>query len=182
MNSKLTVIFLVKEVVTQPHLGLSTSIKHWLREGEIMQHPTFLIEKSTVLLLKGMEEKLKSKEAVYPCELLECVMAGDEQKKIAKRKETDKVGERPQLVRAKSLEDQMLQQTGYGEKGEFRLCFQHENSFKLLHILYLCMCLYVLKKCFFLYIELKQIEGEFVNLCGSASSLMNFKQFSSLMI
>lgn len=55
---------------------------------------------------------------MYPCEVLECVRAGSE-KKIEKRRESEQIGERPQLVRAKSLEDQMLQQSGYETKGMF---------------------------------------------------------------
>lgn len=66
-------------------------------------------------LLKGVGEKLRKNEAVYPCEVLECVKGGSDQK----RRETDRIGERPQLVRAKSLEDQMLVQSSYGPKGEF---------------------------------------------------------------
>lgn len=99
----------------------STSTRHWLTEQDIAQQPKFVVESSTVLLLKSVGEKLKNDEAVYPCEVLECVKGGGDQKK-ERRRETDGVGERPQLVRAKSLEDQMLLQSSYGQQGEAAVC------------------------------------------------------------
>jgi len=110
------VIFLVNEATEQSALaGTSCSTKHWLQESEIMQQPKFVIDQSTVELLKGVKEKLRTNEAVYPCEVLECV---GEERKVTKRNDGDNPGGRPQLVRAKSLEDQMLQQSGYGEAGK----------------------------------------------------------------
>lgn len=105
--------FLVQETAEEPHGGVPTSPVHWLTEEEIAQKPKFVIESSTVLVLKSVGEKLKNNEPVYPCEVLECVKGANE-----KRRETDRIGERPQLVRAKSLEDQMLLQSSYGPKGE----------------------------------------------------------------
>lgn len=102
----------------EPQEGEPTSVRHWLTEQDIAQQPKFVVESSTVLLLKSVGEKLKNNEAVYPCEVLECVKGGNDQKK-EKRRETDGTGERPQLVRAKSLEDQMLLQSSYGPKGVF---------------------------------------------------------------
>ena len=116
--SKLTVTFLVFETAGEAHKGTPTSAKHWLTEQEITQQPKFVLENSIVALLTGVGEKLRNNEPVYPCEVLECVNVGNG-RKIEKRRETDRIGERPQLVRAKSLEDQMLLQAGYGEKGEY---------------------------------------------------------------
>ena len=115
--------FLVKETGTVKEVqgGTPTTAKHWLTEEEIALQPKFVVEASTVELLKSVGEKLRKNEAVYPCEVLECVKGGSEQRK-EKRRETERTGERPQLVRAKSLEDQMLVQSSYGPKGEFELC------------------------------------------------------------
>ncbi len=113
-KSKLTVIFLVEA----QHGGGGASIQQWLKEDSIVQQPKFVIENATVALLKGVGEKLRRGEAAYPCEVLECMKAEGGKKKVEQRRETDTIGERPQLVRAKSLEDQMLQQSGYETKGE----------------------------------------------------------------
>lgn len=107
----------MQQTAEEPHEGTPTSTKHWLTEEEIAQQPKFVVESSIVHLLKSVGEKLKNNEAVYPCEMLECVKGGNDQKK-EKRRETDRIGERPQLVRAKSLEDQMLLQSSYGPKGK----------------------------------------------------------------
>ena len=86
--------FLVKEEVQG---GTPTTAKHWLTEEEIALQPKFVVEASTVELLKSVGEKLRKNEAVYPCEVLECVKGGSEQRK-EKRRETERTGERPQLV------------------------------------------------------------------------------------
>ena len=120
VSSTLTVTYLVEQLTNDPHTGdgdpISTATKHWLTESEIGMQPKFAVESSTVVLLKAVGGKLKGGEAVYPCEVLECVTVGGEGK-VARRRESERTGERPQLVRAKSLEDQMLLQSGYGEKG-----------------------------------------------------------------
>ena len=117
-RSKLTVIFLVEVSGGQQEGAAAGSAHHWLKEDSILQQPKFLIEKATMGLLKEVGEKLRQGEGVYPCEILECVKGESVKKKGGKRRETDTIGERPQLVRAKSLEDQMLQQSGYGDRGE----------------------------------------------------------------
>lgn len=114
MDSKLTVIYLIEEAADEAHAGVPTCTKHWLTEDEMAQQPKFLIERSTMLLLKSVGDKLRRNEAVYPCEVLECINPGTDKK----RRESEQI-EGPQLVRAKSLEDQMLQQSGYGTKGAF---------------------------------------------------------------
>ena len=121
LNSKLTVVFLVEVSPGKPHLGKATAIKHWLTDDQIAQDSSALIEVSAVQLLKSASEKLKSGEGICPCELLECVNFGGRRKIVEKRRESEQLGDRPQLVRAKSLEDQMLSQAGYGPEGEHRL-------------------------------------------------------------
>lgn len=117
VSSTLTVTYLVEEITDEPHTGDPTTTQHWLTESEIGLQPKFAVESSTVLLLKAVGGKLKGGEAAYPCEVLECVPVGGGGK-IERRRASERTGERPQLVRAKSLEDQMLLQSGYGEKGE----------------------------------------------------------------
>ena len=118
MHSRLTAIFLVEESRDKTHSGTSTVKQHWLTEEELSQQPKFLIETSTMALLKKVGDISTKNETVYPCEVLECVRPAGENK-LQKRRESEQIGERPQLVRAKSLEDQMLQQSGYGTKGMF---------------------------------------------------------------
>lgn len=159
MHSRLTVVFLVEEDADQPHAGVSTCKKHWLTEKEMAHQPKFLIDMSTQALLRSVVKN----EPVYPCEVVECVKPRGEVK-IEKRRESEQIGERPQLVRAKSLEDQMLQQSGYGTKGVFTKPSSHS-----------CECSFSL-------LELKQIEDKFVSLCGSVHSLMKEGQFSTMMV
>lgn len=128
-RSKLTVIFLVELSAGQREGGNAPSIHHWLKEDSIKQQPKFVVEKATVLLVKEAGEKLRKGEGVYPCGILERVK-GEGGKKVEKRRETDTIGERPQLVRAKSLEDQMLQQSGYGMKGK---CNSHRIPLFAVH-------------------------------------------------
>lgn len=154
--------FLVKEVL-ETHMGTPSSVKQWLTEEEIGQQPKFMLDSSTVLMLKTVAEKLRKNESVYPCEVLECVKAGNEDN-LDGRREADRIGERPQLVRAKSLEDQMLLQSRYGVKGK------HLTLLLTVH----WQDIYSP--------ELQQIEEEFVRICGHKSSLMNVEQFSQLMI
>ena len=116
-KSKLIVTFLV-EVSAGEHDGEASNIHHWLKEEDILQQPNFVVEKATVVLLKDVSKKLREGVAAFPAEILECIATDSSKKRAEKRRETDKIGERPQLVRAKSLEDQMLQQSGYGTKGK----------------------------------------------------------------
>ncbi len=118
MRSRLNIILMVEETPGLPHLGKPTITSHWLTGVEIKQQPKFSLEASTVLMLEGVDEELKSTKTVqtYPCGLLESVSVG--RKKMERRRETEKIGDRPQLVRAKSLEDQMLEQAGYGVEGQ----------------------------------------------------------------
>lgn len=116
-------MFLVKECPGKPCLSDSTIIKHWLTNEEITRQPKFVIETATVLLLESVHEKLTKKEdlLVTPSGIIECVSAKDESEVVP-----GGIGERPQLVRAKSLENQMLNQSGYGPKGKhitLYMCF-----------------------------------------------------------
>ena len=118
-HSKLTVVFLVEESPHKPHLSDSTTnILHWLTEHEITKQLSTVFEASTMHIWKSISEKLKKKELVCSCDVLECV--GGQNKKTEKR-DTRLIEERPQLVRVKSLEDKMLFQSGYGREGEFVL-------------------------------------------------------------
>ena len=126
--SNLMVTFLVELSAGQHEGGVSSNTQHWLKEEDIVLQPKFVIEKDTIALLKEVGDRLRRGDAAYPSELLECIKA-DGKKKAGKRRETDTIGERPQLVRAKSLEDQMLQQSGYGARGKSaKLHALHETS------------------------------------------------------
>ena len=122
-KSKLTVTFLVELSAGQQEGGVASNIQHWLKEEDITQQPNFVIEKATIVLLKEVGARLRRGEAAYPCEVLECIRTESGKKE---RRETDTIGDRPQLVRAKSLEDQMLQQSGYVTKGE---CTNHSLAY-----------------------------------------------------
>lgn len=121
MSSKLAVIFLVENNGSHLHPAASASVKHWLTDDEITKQPKFVIETSTVVLLKSVGEGLKGNVTVYPCEVLECVKMISNKNAVEKESESDEIGERPQLVRAKSLEDQMLHQSGYRSMGMFAI-------------------------------------------------------------
>ncbi len=114
-KSKLVVTFLVEVIAGERDGGVASNIRHWLKEEDILQRPNFVVEKATVVLLKDVSRRLKEGEAAYPAKILECMTVDSGKKRV---EQTDKIRERPQLVRAKSLEDQMLQQSGYGTKGK----------------------------------------------------------------
>ena len=65
--------------------------------------------------MKRLIQSVHSSGAVYPTSLVECLHMEGRKKAVVRRE--SELGERPNLPRDTSLEDQMLEQSGYGSHG-----------------------------------------------------------------
>lgn len=100
-------------MATAPQPLTADDGKRWITEEEIAQLPELCMEPLTWKVLNIVRDKKKKNEGVYPCEVLECVTS-----EMERRGESVNTEVRPQFLRAKSLEDQMLSIAGYGSDGK----------------------------------------------------------------
>ena len=110
-GQKLTVTFVAEEKPGRPNLGSPTHRLKKLTVGELEALSSYVLEPSILKLLQSAH----GQETLSPSSLLECVdFAG---KKRADRRRESEPAETPQLQRETSLEEQMLEQSGYKHHG-----------------------------------------------------------------
>lgn len=110
-GQKLTVTFAVEEKPGRPNLGSPPRRLKRLTVGELEALSSYVLEPGVLKLLQSSHDQ----GALCPSALLECVdFAGT---KRAERRRESEQAEMPQLPRETSLEEQMLEQSGYKHHG-----------------------------------------------------------------
>lgn len=113
-GQKLVVIFLANEQPGRPNLGASTLTLKRLTIEELKSQSSYVLDPGILKLLQEAD----SGGTVYPTSLLECVDSSGRRRAWGRRRESELV-EKPELQRGVSLEEQMLEQAGYGAYGQF---------------------------------------------------------------
>lgn len=100
-------IFVAEETPGVPQAGSSALTLKRLSVDELKQQSDYVLSPALLKLLVSMHES----NLVYPCSVLECFNAEGVQGAASVVEETDA---------APTLEEQMLQQSGYGPFGELQ--------------------------------------------------------------
>ena len=112
-NQRVTVTFLAAEQAGRPNLGTPSFVLKWFTIEHLKTLSSYVLDPHILTVLQYVHDG----GAVYPTSMLECVDITGRKKEGGKRRESE-LAERPQLVREGSLEDQMLEQSGYSQFGK----------------------------------------------------------------
>ena len=119
-SQKLVAIFVAEETPRVPQAESSSLTLKRLSIDELKQQSDYVLSPTLLKLLVSMHES----NTVYPCSVLECFNAEGRQRAAGMEKEEEETDG------VQTLEEQMLQQSGYGPFGELQ---QHT-----LNMVYIC--------------------------------------------